>query len=353
MVWLLERAPFGVALCEGDGKVRLNAEAARIAGLTEREVELERWNQRLRLMDGTGAHPIEGERRPLMRALAGRRTPRCRMQVARPDGSRIEVTVEGFALPLGGGRYAGLAMVEDISVSLESEREQAKWLGALGHEVNGVLQLLLTSTQASQLHLTQEPARALHHLQAAQQQVQLMRRLVRDFMEAAQLGAGVFQCHDEPVLVSSLVREIAESAELADPRHRILVEIEDELWVRGDMDRLRQILTNLLSNAAKYANPGLLRVGARRQVDRVVIHVQDEGPGIPVEDQRTLFRRFRRLPSRIEGSGLGLWISRELTQRMGGELWLQSAAGEPTTFFVALPYDPPSRSAVERPGERA
>ena len=240
-------------------------------------------------------------------------------------------------------QIAAIVLVEDVSWSLESEREQANWVGALGHELNGALQYFQSAVQAANLTVQREPPRAQHHLEAAQRQVKVMSRLVRDFLDAARLGAGLFRCEDEPVLVSALVRDAAESAELSDPRHRVVLEVEESLWVRADIDRLRQILTNLLGNAAKYSNPGLLRVGVQRDGERVVIYVKDEGPGIAEEQQHHLFRRYRRLPSRTEGSGLGLWISRELALRMGGDLWVQSAEGEPTTFFVALPHARPDR----------
>lgn len=334
--WLLERAPFGVAWFDGRERIELNVEAMRITGLGERVVPVDRWTQVVRLVDGSGC-AVHSDARPLFVAAGGETLPRTRMQVVRSDGTRLDVCVEAFPCEQDGAPAGSIVMVEDITWSLQSEREQAEWLGALGHELNGALQLFLTSTQAAQLYLGRDGSRVLHHLGSAQRQLTHMRRLVRDFVEAARLGAGVFTARPEVVLVDGLLEEIAETAELSDPAHRIQVTADKNLWIHADLDRLRQILTNLMSNAAKYSTPGMLQLGARKDGGRVVFWLRDGGPGISAHAQQRLFHRFRRLPSRTDGSGLGLWIARELAQKMGGDLWVTSAEGGESTFYLAVP----------------
>lgn len=335
--WLLEHAPLGIAWISGDEHVQVNAEAARLTGLSERRVPLPEWTRRVRLADAGGRFVHAEDERPLFGALEGRTTERTRMQILHRDGTRVDVCVQAFPWRTSQTGSGAVVLLEDVSWSLDSEREQAQWLGALGHELNGALQHLLTASQAAEVYLGRDPARAVHHLRSAQRQTRLMGRLVKDFVEAAQLGAGIFNCRDEPVAIGPLLSDLVESAELADARHRIVQSVSPDLWVHADVDRLRQIFTNLLSNAAKYSSPGQLELGARRDGSRVLMWLRDDGPGIPSEAREHIFRRFRRLPSESEGSGMGLWIARELAVRMGGDLWLQSSEGMPSTFFVALP----------------
>jgi signal transduction histidine kinase len=118
----------------------------------------------------------------------------------------------------------------------------------------------------------------------------------------------------------------------------------------ADPDRLMQVITNLLSNAAKFSPPGsdiVLREG--KTGDRVTIEVQDFGPGIPENFQAHIFEKFAQADgperARNEGAGLGLNLSRMLVELMGGEIGFVTRAGEGTTFFVRLQ---PSEAAASR-----
>jgi signal transduction histidine kinase len=114
-----------------------------------------------------------------------------------------------------------------------------------------------------------------------------------------------------------------------------------------------QVLLNLLSNAVKFCPAGKgrveVRVGVRSGAVRV--DVRDNGPGIPREQHEAIFERFKQLGDTPHGSGLGLAISRRIVERFGGRLWVESAAGEGSTFSFTLPLDPPA--AVGEGGQAA
>ncbi|MCA9970736.1 MAG: GAF domain-containing sensor histidine kinase [Anaerolineales bacterium] len=109
--------------------------------------------------------------------------------------------------------------------------------------------------------------------------------------------------------------------------------------VPGDRKRIRQILLNLVSNAAKFTEQGCIQLRAWPEDGQVVVAVADTGPGIAPEDQAAVFEPFRQLRHHNEmaGTGLGLPISRRLAEAHGGRLWLESAPGQGATFYVALP----------------
>jgi two-component system OmpR family sensor kinase len=119
------------------------------------------------------------------------------------------------------------------------------------------------------------------------------------------------------------------------------VEIDGDVGhASGDADRMQQVLVNLLDNASKYAD-GPVRVSAESADGRVRIAVADAGPGIDAADRERIFEKFYRADPQLRhapsGTGLGLYISRELVERMGGRLDLSSEPGAGATFVVELP----------------
>lgn len=126
---------------------------------------------------------------------------------------------------------------------------------------------------------------------------------------------------------------------------KIIVDVPDDLpEVDGDQLRVRQIINNLVSNAAKFTDQGNIIVAARiydEQPDRVVISVRDSGIGMTEDQVQVIFDRFRQVDQshtrRAGGTGLGLSITRELVELHGGELWVDSEFGHGSTFSFSLP----------------
>jgi signal transduction histidine kinase len=124
-------------------------------------------------------------------------------------------------------------------------------------------------------------------------------------------------------------------------RHHLEIQIGDQLFVRGDPNRLAQVVGNLLSNAIKYSpEGGLVRVYGQRHGDGVQVTVTDEGLGIPEEQQERIFTKFFRgdaATSGIAGSGLGLAFARAVVEAHGGQMSFSSAAGSGSSFSLELP----------------
>ncbi len=150
------------------------------------------------------------------------------------------------------------------------------------------------------------------------------------------------------VSIVPLVREVIDSfSSRQTARYPITVQIPEDLSVLGDEQAIRQVLRNLLSNALKYCPAGTaIIVAATLQASTppaVRLCVCDTGPGIPPAEQLLLFERFARLQrdltGSIRGTGLGLYISKQLVESMGGQIWLESPGtpGEGTCFYFALP----------------
>ena len=112
---------------------------------------------------------------------------------------------------------------------------------------------------------------------------------------------------------------------------------------RLDEDKFQQIMTNLIDNAAKYSPSGsTVKISTKIQQNKILISVQDKGVGIKKEDFEKVFKKFSRLEnhltSKTQGNGLGLYITKELTEKMGGTIYFESEEGKGTTFFVSFPF---------------
>jgi signal transduction histidine kinase len=146
--------------------------------------------------------------------------------------------------------------------------------------------------------------------------------------------------HCDPV---ALARDVVEAQRThLDATHEVRLTPVGRLpEVSADPDKVRQVLVNLVDNGVKYSRGGVVDVRLEEMGGRVRFSVSDEGIGIPVAEQRRIFEKFYRLDPNmaggVGGTGLGLYICRELVRRMDGRIWVESGGGTGTTFHVELP----------------
>ena len=167
--------------------------------------------------------------------------------------------------------------------------------------------------------------------------------LVGDVLDTSRIEAGTFTYRFGDVDLGALVRDSVAGIALAQDEVSVIADIRGELpSVRGDRDRLQQVLTNLLDNAVKYSPAGEeVRVNAFQQDSRVRIEVSDRGPGVPADQQRMIFEKFGRGQSAGSpgkpGTGLGLFIARSIAEAHGGSVEVSSATQGGATFTLTLP----------------
>jgi signal transduction histidine kinase len=224
-------------------------------------------------------------------------------------------------------------------------REQ--FLSIASHELRTPLTALRATVEvlARQLEATGREASAVARMR---RQLDRLTRLVADLLDVSRLGSGRFALELASTDGLEVVREVVERLRLSQPAQadRLRVELP-EAPVRGlwDAQRVEQVVSNLLENAFRYSpEDGSVALRVQAGGGHVCLTVEDQGIGIPPESQATLFKPFYRAPNASSmyagGLGLGLSISREIVERHGGRIWVESeGAGKGSRFMVELPTE--------------
>jgi PAS domain S-box-containing protein len=283
--------------------------------------------------------------------------------------------LDRYSAPLAseaGEVYGRIWMVRDITerkqfeVKLKEAKEAAEaaneakseFLSRMSHELRTPMNSILGFGQLLQRSpLPADQARSVEHILKAGRH---LLNLINEVLEIARIEANQQQLSLEPVHAATLLNEaLALVRPTADQRPVQLsarAPQGSDAYVRADQQRLMQVLLNLLSNAIKYnRSGGAVELLARPAVGAdgsayLAIGVRDTGPGIPPERLGELFVAFSRLGaerSGVEGTGLGLALSRRLVEVMGGQLRVESAVGEGSTFWVELPVTESPRDRLE------
>lgn len=271
----------------------------------------------------------------MLRELSGRRQ----------DGSTFPVDLALSAMQLPSGTHV-VAVIRDITDRKRTEQLKVEFVSTVSHE----LRTPLTSIAGSLGLLTggaggELPEKAGRLIAIAHSNCQRLVRLINDILDIEKLESGALRFDFAPVRVEELVTRSIEGlrgyADSLGVRTQVSGE-DSDLIVRGDADRLIQVLTNLLSNALKFSPTGdVVELELSRQGHAARLTVRDHGAGIPEAFRARVFSKFAQADSTDSrqkgGTGLGLAISKEIVDRHGGRLWFESTIGEGTSFHVELP----------------
>jgi PAS domain S-box-containing protein len=266
------------------------------------------------------------------------------MTARRRDGSTFPVDVALGAMDLPTGRHL-VAVVRDISERRRVEAMKDAFVSTVSHELRTPLTSiagslgLLAGGAAGEL-----PEKASRLIGIAHSNSQRLVRLINDILDVEKLESGRQPMTMEVLDLRDVARRSVEGVQgYADQLGVVLSLGEGEpAPVRGDMDRLIQVVTNLLSNAAKFSpSGGEVSVGVNPETRIARLSVADRGPGIPDAFRARIFGKFAQADASDArakgGTGLGLAIAREIAERHGGRLWFESQEGEGATFHLDLP----------------
>ncbi len=314
----------------------------------------------LRMQDITHPDDLPENLNHFHKLAEGGRAYALEKRYLRPDGSPIWVdtsvttfrdaegaplVILGVAIDITARKEAEEELRKRVAQLAEEGRRKNEFLALLGHELRNPLAPLKNGLQILG-GVACEDDRVERIRGMMDRQVRQLTRLVDDLLDVSRINRGLVQLRKERVDLATIVSRAVETTRPAieERSHDLTVALpRDPLWLDGDPVRLEQILGNLLTNAARYTEPGgRISVLAEREGDRAVIRVRDNGIGIRPEMVSRIFEMFTqadRIPGRVhEGLGIGLTLVKSLAEMHGGTVEVISAGpGEGSELVIRLP----------------
>jgi two-component system CheB/CheR fusion protein len=231
----------------------------------------------------------------------------------------------------------------DIHEQKISEQKKDEFLNIASHEMKTPL-----TTATAYLQLIEQnlgPAEGANRLYASKALASMNRltELIAELLDVSKIQHGRLPYRISELDFNELVDSAIESIHYVAPDYRIIKNGRLTKEIKGDKERLTQVLINLLSNAVKYSpHQREIRVTIEQQTDSVIVSVADQGIGIYKDHLEKIFERYYRVNQQdaiqFQGLGIGLYITNEIIKRHGGQLWVESTYGEGSTFYFSLPF---------------
>jgi signal transduction histidine kinase len=283
--------------------------------------------------------------------IAGRRAffDHEEMLVLKTLADYAAVTLETARLAQETARLHHEAGQAEARREMESLREVARlkdeFLGQVSHELRTPLTIIHGYSELMVDGLLAEPDGIRQSADEIHSSSALMLRLVDDLLDTSRLESGRIELKTARVELGGWLTRLAAGFGQANPSHVVTANVPDDLpCVSADLDRLGQVMNNLLSNAVRYSAGGTeICVTAAVLGDSIEIDVSDRGPGVAAEDCERIFEKFYRgkhgATLAVRGTGLGLAVARQLVEAHGGRIGVRSTLGRGSTFWLRLPID--------------
>jgi signal transduction histidine kinase len=260
------------------------------------------------------------------------------------DVSLMTTLAEQIAIAIHNAQL--FADLQDAQAASErSDKVKSAFLASMSHELRTPLNAIINFTRYvakgslgpvndEQIQILNEVVDSGKHLL----------NLINDVLDMSKIEADSLALFvEDDINMKSILNSVVFTGKslLGEKSVEIQVEIEDEMpLIRGDRQRIMQVLLNIVSNACKFTSEGFIKIRAYQKDDNIICTIQDTGPGISPEDQEAVFQAFKQTSTGLRqggGTGLGMPISRSLAEAHGGKLWLESKVGQGTQFHFSLP----------------
>jgi PAS domain S-box-containing protein len=339
---IVEHTSDGIVTMAADGTVQLwNRGMEVVTGYPATEMLGTHGLDRLRARDESGVDVM------VDRWANGDAIP-IQLQIITSEGGTRWLACSATPVNDGEGRpHLLILVVRDVTRAHEVERLKDDFVATVSHE----LRTPLTPIKGFAMTLVESgdslsPADRAVAARSILRQAEHLERLVVNLLDTAKLERGIDGGHDAIIDVQSIAERVASDFRTAHPERVIVLESHGDCRARGDELFVGQIVSNLVSNAIKYApveEPIEIKVG--NDENGIAIAITDHGPGIPASEVDRIFDRFHRLGNVLTraagGTGLGLYIARQLAAAVGGMITVNSALGQGATFTLQL--RPPAR----------
>lgn len=275
------------------------------------------------------------------------RKPRfCELELKSVDGDKKWIScIYSYILDQHGEVENMIILFRNMSKERELIEAKNEFVSMATHElrtpltaIRGYLSMILQGDTGS---IT---AQQKSYFMKAYASTERLSDLVEDLLEVVRIEENRLKLSPEVFLVNDAIEEITENlSQVAQAKHITLKWTGTvPIHVRADMNKTKEILENLIDNAIKYTrNKGLVTISLEKRERDVIISIKDNGVGIPAKHLATIFERFVRVPNSLSvkagGTGLGLYIVKNLVEKQGGTIWVTSQVGKETTFHFTLP----------------
>jgi PAS domain S-box-containing protein len=333
-----------VLMIDSENRVRFwNAAAERLLGWSTEEVQ------------GQPLVFVPEDRRGEFDDLTGR--ARSGQQIVgvetvwqQQNGSHLEVSMTLTAVRNPDGTVRAFVIVgHDISERKELERDRADFVAMLTHDIKNPITTIFG--YASELGYAKLAPEYVECVEAIERSAEMINTLVSNFLISTTIERGTLRLVHEPVPVTEFLQDCVRQFRPAAARVQIELSCQLDVGaasVMGDRLQLERALSNLIGNALKFTPAGgSVTVEAEREAQSLHVRVRDTGPGISPEELPHVFEKYRREKGthRIDGAGLGLFITRNLVEAHGGSVSAASQPGVGSTFEIRLPIEPPAATA--------
>lgn len=237
-----------------------------------------------------------------------------------------------------------VANVRDVSLLRDAEEVKNTLLSIISHELKTPVSIIKGyAGTLSRRDADWDEETLADGLAVIEEEADRLNKLINNLLDASRLQAGGLELQFAYLDLPSMAEKAVEGVRTQSDQHSFSLDFPPDFPpVRGDYERIREVLSNLLGNAIKYSpDGGLIRVGGRVKDSEVVMVVSDEGVGIPTSEQERIFDRFSRVDSSLSrqtpGAGLGLYLVKAVIEAHGGRVWVESRPGQGSTFNFTLP----------------
>jgi two-component system CheB/CheR fusion protein len=231
----------------------------------------------------------------------------------------------------------------DVTMHKQDELRKNDFIAMVSHELKTPLTSLKANIQVAAAKAKKNDDKfTVASLESANKQVKKMGVLIDGFLNLSSLESGKIYINEQVFEIGILINEIVEEVRLTNITHSIELHSCPALTIKGDREKIGQVINNFLSNAVKYSPKGdKIEVGCKQVNGTAQVSVSDNGMGIKPEDQDKLFKRYYRVDGvqtkNIAGFGLGLYLSAEIIHRHNGQIWVESKPGKGSAFYFSLP----------------
>ncbi|MGP3778837.1 ATP-binding protein [Halanaerobium saccharolyticum] len=242
-----------------------------------------------------------------------------------------------------GNFWGGVAIFHDISERYRFEKLQREFVANVSHELKSPLSSIRGSVEILLDGIIEDPAEKREYLKMILRESSSLSHLIDETLTLAEIDAGGVELNKEEIQVKDFFENLRVFFKnIKKAEQSLKIEVEPELKVRANREKLRQVLVNLLSNSVKYsAETGRIKLKAEKEAGQVRFSVADNGIGIPAAEQKNIWERFYKVDkARTPGersSGLGLAIVKQIVNEHQGEVFLESSEGEGSTFSFTIP----------------